>query len=178
MRKILAITGSTRENGNSEELMKVALENLDYEVVQLRKYIIKPIEDLRHSNIPFPNKDDDYYKIINKMLEANEIVFVTPIYWYCISGIMKTFIDRWTESLRSIEFDLKERMQNKKFYAIVVGANPDRTKAGPIVQQFEFMANYFKIPFGGAVVGVGDRPGDVLKDQEAVEKAKSLLTTK
>ena len=38
--------------------------------------------------------NDDATEIRDKMLNADVIVWATPIYYYCISGQMKTMIDR------------------------------------------------------------------------------------
>jgi len=118
---------------------------------------------------------DDYYQIIEEMITYQRILFVSPIYWYNVSGSMKDFIDRWTESLRSTKYNFKEVMKDKIFYLIVVGANSDKAKANPIIEQFKALTQYFGIPFGGVVVGSGDKPGDVLKDKEAIDKVQQLF---
>lgn len=174
MQKVYVISGSSRDNGNSELLMQKAVENIPHKIIKLREYQIQPIKDVRHNGV-FENQQDDYYQIIEEMLSYQHILFVTPIYWYNVSGMMKDFIDRWTESLRSTQYNFKEAMKDKTFYLIVVGANPDKSKANPIIEQFKYLTQYFSIPFGGAVIGSADKPGEIVKDVEAVDKAQRLF---
>ena len=52
--------------------------------------------DYAHSHV-----DDDFVTIVDKILMAKTIVFVTPVYWYAMSGPMKIFFDRLTDLLET-----------------------------------------------------------------------------
>lgn len=115
--KVLGISGSARdeldmaqENSNSEALLKKCLEyckkmGAKTELIQLRKY------DIRHCKAcysttntqchfyctcyPKGKTGDDMTNILyDKILEADAIVFATPINNFKISTLMATFIDR------------------------------------------------------------------------------------
>lgn len=45
--------------------------------------------------------DDDMGSLREMMLASEIIVLVSPIYWYQLSGRMKTFVDRWSDFINS-----------------------------------------------------------------------------
>lgn len=108
---MITIYGSSRENGNTEELAKAVLKDINTEEVYLRRHTIHPITDMRHDELGFTNQQDDYYDIAKKMAAHDTILFVTPLYWYGMSGLMKNFVDRWSESLRDSTINFKEQMK-------------------------------------------------------------------
>lgn len=59
---------------------------------------------------------DDMPEILEKMINADIIVLASPIYFYSITGQMKTFIDRCYSKFMNIE--------NKDFYYILTCAAP------------------------------------------------------
>ncbi len=89
---IAAICGSSRENGNTEELMNRLVDGLDADKIFLRNYHIQPVSDYRHSNTAPFYPDDDYRDLISRVLEKDILVFATPIYWYGMSGLMKILL--------------------------------------------------------------------------------------
>uniref|UniRef100_C5D2E2 NAD(P)H dehydrogenase (Quinone) n=1 Tax=Geobacillus sp. (strain WCH70) TaxID=471223 RepID=C5D2E2_GEOSW len=138
MAKILVLNGSSRENGNTEQLTNIMLEGISCTHVHLRDFHIQPIVDKRHDPAGFTKVSDDYDQIIELVLQHDVLIFATPIYWYGMSGHMKQFIDRWSQSLRDTRFSFKEEMKKKKAF----------------------------------VIGEGNAPGDVLRDERAIGQAK------
>ncbi|WP_339061353.1 NAD(P)H-dependent oxidoreductase [Tepidibacillus marianensis] len=115
--KLLTIYGSSRKNGNSEVLTKKVLEQLDPEHVHeihLLDYHVEPIIDKRHSEDGFQPVQDNYEEIAHLLMNHEAILFATPLYWYGMSGQMKNVFDRFTQSLRSTEYDFKTVMKEKK----------------------------------------------------------------
>lgn len=51
------------------------------------------------------------------MVCYNPIILATPVYWYSMSALMKTFIDRWGDLL-DIRKDIGRRLTNKELYII------------------------------------------------------------
>ena len=100
MKNVLIISTSTRKGGNSDmlatEFAKGAKEaGNEVDVVNLAG---KKIEFCRGCLSCVKTQkcviDDDAAEVRDKMLSADVIVWATPIYYYCISGQMKTMIDR------------------------------------------------------------------------------------
>lgn len=63
---MITIYGSSRENGNTEELAKAVLKDINTEEVYLRRHTINPITDMRHDELGFTNQQDDYYDIAKR----------------------------------------------------------------------------------------------------------------
>ena len=99
-KKVLIISTSIRANSNSEKLAQAFAEGArasgnDVEFVSLRDKTIGfckgclACQKLGHCIIR-----DDANDITEKMLVSDVIVWATPIYYYEMSGQMKTMIDR------------------------------------------------------------------------------------
>jgi multimeric flavodoxin WrbA len=42
---------------------------------------------------------DDFHTVVQQMGAHDHLVFATPVYWYAMSSVMKTFFDRLTDLL-------------------------------------------------------------------------------
>lgn len=100
MKNILIISTSLREGGNSETLAKSFADGAkakgnNVEILLLRNKTINFCRGcLICQNTQKCVINDDANEILNKMLNADIIVFATPIYYYEMSGQMKTLLDR------------------------------------------------------------------------------------
>ena len=99
-KKVLVISTSLRGGSNSEILARecargAADAGLEVEYVSLKdKEIRNCIGCLTcHKGMPCVLKDDGA-EVIGKIREAEAVVFATPIYYYEMSGQMKTLLDR------------------------------------------------------------------------------------
>jgi multimeric flavodoxin WrbA len=171
---ILVLHGSSRDGGNTEQLTNVALEGIPHTRIFLHEKQIVPIVDKRHDPEGFQPVADDYEEVIQAVLQHDVLVFATPIYWYGMSGQMKLFVDRWSQSLRDKRFNFKEAMSRKKGYVILTGGDQPRIKGLPLVQQFQYIFSFVGMPFAGYIIGEGNQPGDILGDARAIEEAKLL----
>lgn len=175
--KIIALYGSMRRKSNSELLADEVLKDIQHTKRYLTDFHIEPIDDRRHDPKGFTNfGGDDYRKLISEILSYDVIIYVTPIYWYGMSGVMKHFIDRFTESLRDDELSFKERMQNIKHFAVIVGGDSPYEKGKPLVKQFEYIFDFIGAKLDGWIIGDGNKPGEVLEDEKALEAAKEMNT--
>ncbi|MCA1065048.1 flavodoxin family protein [Rossellomorea sp. AcN35-11] len=170
--KILALLGSTRKNGNSEYLAKKIVEGTHHTLVSLADLHIEPIEDLRHSEGGFSPVDDDYEHLVQLMEEHDVLLFATPLYWYGMSGPMKNFFDRWSQYLRDDRFHLKEELTKKKAYVVVTGGTSAKIKGLPLIQQFHYIFEFVNMEFADYLIGAGVKPGEVMNDIAALEKAE------
>lgn len=100
MKKVLIISTSLRQNSNSEILAKATERGAkdaghEVEFVSLKDKNIQfckgclACQKLGHCVI-----NDDANAITEKMQEADVIVWASPVYYYEMSGQMKTLIDR------------------------------------------------------------------------------------
>lgn len=169
--KILVLQGSSRENGNTEQLSQLVLQGIPYTQIHLREKNIRAIHDQRHDPEGFTAVDDDYDAIVEAVLEHDVIVFATPIYWYGMSGFMKDFVDRWSQSLRDKRYSFKQALAQKQAFVITTGGDDPRVKGLPLIQQFQYIFGFVGMPFAGYIIGEGNKPGDVLSDKRAVAEA-------
>lgn len=172
--KVLALYGSSRRDGNSEILADRLVEGLDATRIYLAEQTISPIDDGRHAPGGFLPVDDDYDAIVEQVLAHDLLVFATPIYWYGMSGQMKLFVDRWSQSLREKRYDFKGSLAAKQAYVVLAGGDEPRIKGLPLVQQFHYIFDFVKMRFAGYVIGEGNKPGEVLQDGRALDEAGRL----
>lgn len=74
-----------------------AQEKVDSEIIRLRDYDIQP-------GVKTEIDDDDWPKIVKKMLRADIIIFATPVWW----GIQSSLIQRIIERLDELNDELLE----------------------------------------------------------------------
>ena len=99
-KKVLILSASPRKNSNSEALAEAfakgaAEDGNQVELISLRE------KELRFCKGCFACQKtgrcvirDDMQEIVPKMEQADVLVFATPIYYYEMSGQMKTLLDR------------------------------------------------------------------------------------
>ena len=170
----MAIHGSSRNEGNTETLTHYVLKDVPATHLYLREYSIQPIVDQRHDPEGFAPVDDDYDQLINKVIDHDILIFSTPLYWYGMSGLMKNFIDRWSQSLRDPRYEFREAMHGKQAYVIITGGEKARLQALPLVQQFDLIFQFMSMDFKGYLIGYGGKPGGILRDEKALAEAKQL----
>ncbi|TGU95160.1 flavodoxin family protein [Mesorhizobium sp. M00.F.Ca.ET.186.01.1.1] len=91
-----------------------------------------------------------------------------------MSGYMKNYVDRWSQSLRDKRYAFKESLGRKQAYVITTGGDQPRIKGLPLIQQFQYVFSFVGMPYAGYIIGEGNQPGDVLADMQAVASAKQL----
>ena len=98
------------------------------------------LDEIRMSflSIDSPNESDDATELVEKMIAADVIVMATPVYYYAMSGQMKTLIDRTFEKHREIS--------DKEFYFIIAGADKDEQSFLPVVLEFRGFLQALKNP--------------------------------
>lgn len=171
MKKVLVINGSSRKKGNSEYLTEVLLNEIAHSALFLRDYRIHPIVDQRHETNGFEVVNDDYDKVIKQVLDYDILIFATPLYWYGMSGLMKNFVDRWSQSLRDKTMDFRGEMAKKQAFVLIVGGDRVHIKALPLVQQFQYIFDFMNMSMIGYLIGQGTKPEEVQNDRRALENA-------
>lgn len=171
---VLVLYGSSRDNGNTEQLTQLVLEGVPHTSIRLRDKQIESIHDQRHDPDGFSSVADDYDDVTKAVLDHDVLIFATPIYWYGMSGHMKNFVDRWSQSLRDKRYNFKQSMAHKHAYVIATGGDEPRVKGLPLIQQFQYIFGFVGMPFEGYIIGEGNKPGDVLEDKRAIADAKIL----
>ena len=171
-KKILIISSSFRLNGNSDTLadafQKGALEKQhEVEKISLRDYDFHFCQGCLacQKGKPCVLKDDASF-IIEKMKNSDVIVFVTPIYFYEMSGQMKTLLDRSNPLFVS-------QYQFRDIYLLATSAYDDETAMdGAILGLNGWIKCFEKASLKGVIKGLGlDQYGDVKKDTHILKQA-------
>lgn len=154
MKKVVIITSSLREQSNSSmlaESFKEGAESSDHEVevISLRQNRIAPCVGCNscqiHGECFMKDKLND---ILDKIIEADVLVFASPTYYYSISGTLKNFIDRTYAKFTKIK--------NKDFYYI--GSSTDTFKNGidGCIETIKgFLACVDNVNLKGVIYGTG-----------------------
>ncbi|NNF00114.1 MAG: FMN reductase [Pyrinomonadaceae bacterium] len=137
------IQGSARSEGNTARIVGYVSEDLGFEVIDLRK---KRIGDFHYD---FKNSDDDFLPLIAEIVAKHAtIIYATPVYWYSMSGMMKTFFDRITDLMR-VEKELGRRLREMNMAMISCGSDPDLPDGFTV--PFSETANYLGMSYLGDV---------------------------
>ena len=117
MNKVI-ILGSSRKDGETKKVVSELIRISGWDLIDLKDYNISQF-DYEHLN-----RNDDFIQLMKKITENYDVlIFATPVYWYSMSGIMKTFFDRFTDLLR-IEKDTGRKLRDK-YMAVISCSNGD-----------------------------------------------------
>jgi multimeric flavodoxin WrbA len=178
-RQFTFLVASARRDGNTELLTRKAAEHLpaDDEQLWLRlmELPVAPFVDIRHSVGIYPQPQGNERVLFSATLNATDLVFAVPLYWYSVPASAKLYLDYWSGWLRVPGANFRERMAGKKLWVISVLSEEDPARADPLLGMLKNIADYLKMDFGGMLLGNGSQPGDVLADASALEKARTFF---
>ncbi|BCU53133.1 multimeric flavodoxin WrbA [Staphylococcus auricularis] len=170
---ITVLYGGSRPDGNTVQLTQKALEGHDYNWIDLTEYHFNPVRDYRHNDKEIHDYTEDYKPVLDQMLASDVVIFASPIYWYSISASLKAFIDLWSETMLDPEYeDFKERMGRIEFRLILVGGDCPKVKGNPCIKQMQYTLAYIGGELTHYIIGTAERPGDIMQDSYALERAE------
>ncbi len=140
--KGVLIMGSSRSDGDTAAIAGKLKEFSSFDTIDLKEYNFS-YYDYKHANL-----QDDYLSLMKRIILNYEmLVFVTPVYWYSMSGIMKVFFDRITDILDE-EKELGRQLRGKKMAAVSCSQSADPGEAF----WFPFMetARYLGMEYAGS----------------------------
>ena len=117
--RVLGISSSPRDNGNSDLLLRQALAGAssagaEAEYLRLNKLNISPCTACGACYATgMCITEDDFQMVLPKMLQAQHIIFATPIYFMNVSSQAKILIDR-CECLWARKYLLKQPICDNK----------------------------------------------------------------
>ncbi len=179
MSKVLIITTSLRAKSNSDVLAERLLAGAkdaghDVEMISLKGKTIKfCIGCLACQKTQQCVLKDDAVSIAEKVKNADTLVFVTPIYYYEMSGQMKTLLDRMNPLYPS---DYKFR----KVYLLSVAAEDEEQTPEKAVSGLQGWVDCFEKAelvsslFCGGINNAGEAIGKKDEQDEAYQFGKSL----
>ncbi len=185
--KVLGIVCSPRKNGNTEILVKEALDSAhklgaEIEMIKVSDVNITPCDGCETCDITGECKiEDDMQGIYTKLLQSDGIIIGSPVYWWGVTAQAKIIIDR------TFVFRRGRRLRNKVAGAVVVARQVGASNA--FSELNDFFGLHRMIParsmgprteeelakeWGGGVIAYADKPGEVINNQQAMARAQSL----
>lgn len=175
MKKVLIISTSLRPNTNSEILARkteLGAKEAGHEVefVTLKDKVINFCKGcLACQKLGKCVINDDANKITLKMKDADVIVLATPVYYYEMSGQMKTLIDRANSLFAT----------GKKFsetYVITTSADSSKGVAQTVLNGINgWIACFSNLELKGYLEAGGlDNPNDVQNRNDLLEQAYNM----
>lgn len=171
--------GSTRRNGNSEQLARRAARELpasdEQRWVSLSDYPLPAFVDTRH-DVGYGDPDGNARVLAEATLAATDLVIVSPVYWYSLSWTVKLYLDHWSAWMRSPALAFKATLAHRSLWSIVVDSDDEAAgSAGPAIDTLRRTADYMKMHWRGALIGHANRPGDIEQDAAALTAAREFF---
>jgi multimeric flavodoxin WrbA len=151
MKKILAINGSPRPAGNTVHLLQSFADGCrssgcEPEIVAAHELHIHACTGCLRCNIlkRCSLRGDDWEHLATRVLEADVLVFATPVYFHHLPGTLKGILDRF-RSFSHIQVSEKglihtpHQKWDKDFVLILSQGSPDPADARPIVDLFTYI---------------------------------------
>jgi len=173
-KNVLIITASLRPNSNSDALAAAFADGAreagnDVEMVSLKgKTIGFCVGCLVCQKTQKCVLRDDAVGLAEKVKNADVLVFASPVYYYSVSGLLKTFLDRCNPLFPS-------GYSFRDVYFLATAADTDESTMDGSVKAVEGWVDCFeKARLAGTVFGGGvDAPGK-MEGHPAVEKAREM----
>lgn len=178
----LFVLASARRDGNTETLARRAAAGLPDRMPQrwlhLSDFPLPAFEDIRHvSGVRYTEPTGNERVLFDATMEASDLVVASPLYWYSVSATAKLYLDHWTHWLHNPQLDFKARMRRKTLWGISTISEEDPAKADPLIGTLRLTAEYLGMRWGGALLGYGNRPGQVCDDVGALAKAPAFFAS-
>ncbi|MEV6942631.1 NAD(P)H-dependent oxidoreductase [Streptomyces sp. NPDC051172] len=176
----LFVLGSTRRNGNSEALARRAAaalpESVEQEWIRLTDHPLPPFEDVRHTGTGIYKEPEGNARVLwQSTRKATDLVIVSPLYWYSLSASVKLYLDHWSGWMRVPGTDFVNDMRGKTMWGVTAYASVDAALADPLVGTLRNCADYLGMRWGGVLLANGTKPGQVLDDPAALDRAADFF---
>ncbi len=174
-KNVLIISSSPRKNSNSDTMADAFMEG-----ARAAGHTVEKIT-LRDKAITFCKgcmacqktkrciHKDDAAAITQKMLTADVICFATPIYYYAVSGQLKTMLDR-SNPLYTAEYAFRD------IYLLAASTDGSQSAMDGAIKDIEGWVSCFsKCRLAGVVRGTGvTHEGDINNRPEILQESRSL----
>lgn len=137
---MLLINGHTRDIHTEDPAFKAIFDNTTFEQVFLQQ------KDISFYDYDNKNAGDDFLPLAQQMLDAEAVIFFTPVYWYAMSAVMKTFFDRFSDLITTHK-KMGRALADKPVFVIVSGYDTVLPEAFDV--PFKLTFRYFNMDYGG-----------------------------
>ena len=160
--KVTTIMGSPRKKGNTAKVLNWVEEELitnghEIDHIAITDYKVNPClacdECQQHPDTPVCSQKDDAVKIFYRMMEADLILFASPLYCWGFPAQLKALVDRcgWViNDPDSPEFT--SILEGKNTALLVTCAGPVGDNADLIQESFSRLTRLYKCELAGSMV--------------------------
>lgn len=172
--KIVVLTGSPRRNGNSAYLADRFIQGAQEKGHEIYRFdcAFRQVEPCRACNRCGMDGpcifNDDFSELRPHLIEADMVVFATPMYYFGISAQMKRVIDRF------YAINGKIKGLYKKAAYLMTYANTAKSDAEPMLLHYRTMMDYLGWESVGEVVAPGVWTAGSVRDTDYGDKAYRL----
>lgn len=172
--KIVVLEGSPNKNGSSNTLANAFIEGAkeaghSVDVIGAAHANIHPCTGCIHCGYEGPCvQKDDVDDIRARILAADMMVFVTPLYYYGMSAQLKTLVDRFCAFNSSIQ------RKHMKSAMIAAAWNADGWTFEALEAHYKTLVRYLNLKDMGAVWGKGCGTPSMTKRSRYVQQAYEL----
>jgi multimeric flavodoxin WrbA len=182
---VLALSSSPRRDGNSRLLAGALLEGVaqaghDGELAYVDDHVTSFLRDCRICRGPDGRCriEDGFEALLRRMLAADAVVFATPLYWYGVSGQLKTFLDRIFCYIAASYPGAEEVVAGLSHKRLALLISSEETYVGSslgVLHEIQEYARYTHSSLVGVVTGIGNKRGDVIADPgHPLDQAREL----
>jgi multimeric flavodoxin WrbA len=173
--KITIITGSPRKHGNSNHLADQFIKGAEEAGHQIFRFDAANqkfsgcIGCLKcQYNGPCVFNDDFEQMLREKVIDADCIVFASPVYWFGFSWQIKKAIDRFNAIYMLIN------QMGKKAVLLLTQNNTDEHVSDPIKLEFEHIVDFLGWKNSGELVATGVGPVGAVNDTDFSKRAYEM----
>jgi multimeric flavodoxin WrbA len=177
--KILAVMGSARKNGNGALLTRAVCEEAirlgaEVEYVHLYDLNFKSCGncDTVSADPYWCDKADDLVPVMQKLIEADVLLWTAPIYMGYICGTSKTFFDRFCIFVNP-DFSIN-RIPGKKVALIITSGAPGGAYQKVLDSLSGMFSDFFKMEVAGSILAGGFMKPEPELTPELLAQAKEL----
>jgi multimeric flavodoxin WrbA len=180
---ILAIGGSARLNGNSNSLMRIAVESAvtrgaTAEILYARQLSVQGClgcDGCKRSPDSTCVVDDDMHRVYSLAKGCDVLVVATPVYFYSMTSWLKAIIDRFYGLL---DPDSEPRLEKGKGFYAITTEEEDRAYTGQqVVATLMRGLAWFEMDLRGELIAVDvGKAGDWERRQDLIRAAEQLIT--
>jgi multimeric flavodoxin WrbA len=183
--KVLGISSSPREKSNSDLLLRRALAGVssvgaEAEYLRLNKMNMAPCSECgacyATGRCPV---EDDFQMVLAKMLEADRLIFATPIFFMSVCAQAKILIDR-CQSLWALKYLLKQPIdpvkgRHRLGMVIAVGGTKNKKMFDSVRLVMKYYLDALDMDyFANLFIGNVDEAGVIADNKAAMEQAFRL----
>jgi len=178
MKRMLALLGSPRENGNTAALARAVAEGAaerGYEAsfVQLARLSIKGCIDCRRcweKGRPCVIKDD-MDTVYDSLASSDAVIFATPLYWYSWSGQIKLL---WDRLLPFGSPKAEKSLAGKKAILVASAGEEDLSAFDGLLFSYDKSCSFLDLQQVGRVLATGVYEAGEICKGEWLSEAKDL----